>query len=93
MLGRAYHFVIFVFVLGDPEILFVIAIARGFCVGRSRMSARSRRACIGLDRRSTFWRSRSRVSGTEGCPLRISSRSSSGFSTVLFHFPKEVVEL
>ena len=66
---------IFVFVRGDPEFLFGIAVARGFCVGRTRMSARSCRACIGLDRRSTFWRSRRRVSGTVGCPSRVSSGS------------------
>ena len=50
MLGQAYHFVIFVFVCGGLEILFVIAVVRVLCVGRSSMSARSRRACIGLDR-------------------------------------------
>ena len=48
MLGWAYCFVIFVFVRGGPEILFVIAVVRVLCVGHSRMSARSRRACIGL---------------------------------------------
>ena len=42
-------------------ILFVIGVACGFCVGRSRMSARSRRVCIGLDRHSTFWWSRSTI--------------------------------
>ena len=58
------------------EFLIVIAIARAFLCGHSKMSARSRRACIGFDRHLTFCQSRSRVSGTEGCPSHISSGSS-----------------
>ena len=86
MLGQAYRFIIFVFICGGLEILFVIAIVRVLCVGRTRMSARSHRACIGLDRHLTFWQSRSSVSGTstEGCPSRVSSGSSRGLAVSRF---------
>ena len=76
MLGRAYRFVIFVFVRGGLGILFVIAVARVLCGGRSSVFARSRRSCTDVDVRSTLLRSRRRVSGTEGCPSRVSSGSS-----------------
>ena len=53
MLGQAYCFIIFVFICGGLEILFVIAFVCILCVGCSRMCARSCRACTGLDRHLT----------------------------------------
>ena len=76
MLGQAYRFVIFVFVHGGLGILFVIAVAHVLCVGRSSVFTRSCRSCTDVGVRSTLWQSRRRVSGTEGCPSRISSGSS-----------------
>ena len=66
---------IFVFVRGGLGILFMIAVARVLCVGRSSVFARSRRSCTDVDVRSSFWQSRRRVSGTDDCPSRVSSGS------------------
>ena len=85
VLGRAYCFVIFVFVHGGLGILFVIAVARVLCVGHSSVFTRSRRSCTDVDVRSTLWRSRRRVSGTEGCPSHVSSGSLTCFCSSAFY--------
>ena len=95
MLGRAYCFVIFFLFMVVWEFLFMIAIVCVLCVGHLRMCASSCRACTGLDRHLTCWQSRSRVSGTEGCPSHISSGSSIrkvGYKNVQIMLCTKIVE-